>query len=377
MDPIEIARKMRGPEGAGRVLVLDVDHSSRKYRVWLRERASRHAYYLRPAEGMDANDLKRILDEAGRETELGFRYYVYPELDTDMKPLLSADPYAEKHFERNDDRRFLQIEGERPMAREAIARLLDGLKEPFNADEFPRISEFVLESFRPISQDRQAEVVLLRKDRDKNELRKAEPGFHIAVAEHGFAREIEIHRPVLAETEPVLFLNSNESTGCLGHEFLSDLVTYFGSSSYFEQSSRPSKAPPEPVRSSASAPSSVSYAIRAPRIQPPALDGDRLLALAATAMKDQFPHMKLLKKRQATCSGPHIVIRFPGVMGFGKGPSEREIKELKSIYRAISGDPALGSDWHAQYQIDQRTGEVRVVTSFDPDPPKGWTALRH
>jgi hypothetical protein len=356
-------------------MVLDIDYSSTKHRIYLRERASRHAYYLRPPEGMTAHDLKGILDEAGGEDELGFRYYVYPELDTDLKPLLGADLYAGKYFERDDDRRLLQIEGERPMAREAIARLLNGLKQPFDPEEFPRINEFELESYRPAALERPAEIVLLRRDRDKNELRKSEPGFHIAIAEHGFAREIQVHRPVLAETEPMLTLNTTEHTGELGHQFLADMASYFGSQTHIERAIVASEESASARR--AAPPSTYTPSVaRIPRIEPPKVDGARLLALAAGAMRDQFSSMKLLRKRESTCTGPHIVIQFPGFAGFGKGPSPAELKELRSIYRATKGDPSFGPDWHAYYQIDGRSGEVRVVTAFEAVPPTGWTALR-
>jgi hypothetical protein len=377
IDLTEIARKMRGPDGAGRVLVLDVDYSSTKHHVYLRERASRHAYYLRPPEGMTAYDLERILDEAGGESELEFRYYVYPELHTDLKPVLTADPYAEKHFARSDERRFLQIEGERPKAREAIAKLLDGLKQPFDAGTFPRINEFVLKSFKPAAHEGHAEAVLLRSDGNRNELRRSEPGFHIAVAEHGFAKEIDVHRPTLSETEPVIILSSNDHTSESGQRFLTDLVTYFGGPIYAEQSSLAAAEPEQTEKEGAHATGFVLHAARIPRIEPPKLDGNQLLARAATAMKEQLPGMKLLRNREATGNGPHIVIRFPGVLGFGKGPTEQEIKELQSIYRATKGDPSFGSDWHAHYQIDSKTGEVRVLTSFDARPAIGWTALEH
>jgi hypothetical protein len=370
---------MRGPDGAGRVLVLDVDYSSTKYHIYLRERASRHAYYLRPPDGMDAYDLAKILDEAGGEGELEFRYYVYPELQTDLKPILTADPYARKHFERNDDRRFLQIEGERPRAREEIASLLEGLKQPFNPEDFARINEFELKSYRQATQGSQAEIVLLRRDGDRNELRKAEPGFHITVAEHGFAREIEVHRPVLAETEPVLTFNTNEHTTDSGHRFLSDLVSYFGSPIYAEQSSMVAEEAVDPVAKvrATRAPTYVPHVTLVPRVEPSKLNGDQSLARAARAMQEQLPRMKLLRKREATGNGPHVVIRFPGTLGFGKGPSEPEMKELLAIYNSTKGDPSFGSDWHAHYQIDGRSGELRVVTSFDATPPRGWTPLGH
>src|SRR5262249_32791529 len=102
-DMTEIGLKMRGPKGTGRVMVLDVDYSSTKYHIFLSERASRHAYSPRPPEGMTAYDLESIIREAGSEEDLGFRYYVYPELQTELKPILTADPFAGKYFDRDDE----------------------------------------------------------------------------------------------------------------------------------------------------------------------------------------------------------------------------------------------------------------------------------
>jgi hypothetical protein len=374
----DIARKMRGPDGKGRVMVLDVDHSSTKHHIYLGERASRHAYYLRPPDGMNANDFKAILDEAGGEEELGFRYWVYPELHTDLKPILTADPYAGKYFARDDAKRYLQIEGERAKARESIANLLDGLKEPFTPEEFPELSEFTLTSFKPVSEDRPSEVDLLRKDGNRNELRKVEPRFHIIVSELGYGREIDIHRPILAESEPVIILNSNSHTTEKGFKFLADLAAFFGSSTYAYQSSLAIKEPSAPTQKGGgvAAPTYIPHELRAPRIEPPKIDEGQLLARAALAMKEQLPYMKLLKKRAATQSGPHITIRFPGSFGFGKGPSEPEIREFASVYRAVNGDPSFGSNWFAYYQVDGRSGDMRVVTSTAPNPPTGWIAFR-
>lgn len=377
LDETELARRMRGPDGTGKVMVLDVDRSSTKYHVYLRERASRHAYYLRPPEGMDAYDLKRILDEAGGESALEFRYYVYPELHTDLKPILTADPYAQKHFERNDERRFLQIEGERPKARQEIANLLEGLKRPFDPEEFPRINEFVLKSYRPKAEGSQAEAVLLRRDGDRNELRKSEPGFHVAIAEYGFGRELDVHRPVVSDTDPILILSSNSHTGESGYQFLDALASYFGSSAYAaaavaaDESAKPGKqADPRPPSAYVHHPTLV------PRVEPQKVDGNQLLTRAAVAMKEQFPGMKLLRKREVGGSGPHIVVRFPGLLGIGKGPSDKEMGELLAIYRSTKGDPTFGSDWFAHYQVDDRSGELRIVTTFDARPPIGWTTLR-
>jgi len=365
---------MRGPDGKGRVLVLDVGYSSTKYRIYLGGQASRHAYYLRPPEGMNAYDLEKIVKEAGGEEAFGFRFFAYPELHTDLKPILSADPYAGKYFERDDERRYLQIEGERPMAREAIAKLLEGLKQRFDPKEFPRIDEFALQSYKPAAGAGQAEIVLIRRDSDRNELRKSEPGFHVAVAEHGFAREIDIHRPILAETEPVLILNSNESTTESGHAFLADMAGYFGSETYIEQSAVSAKAASE-VAAKAAPPDHAHFVTIAPKIEPPKVDERQLLARAAGAISEQLPDMKSLQKRKAFHTGPRIVIAFPGTLGFGKGPSDKEIREVASVYRATKGDPSFGSGWYAHYQIDSKTGELRIEATMDASPPKGWTAL--
>jgi hypothetical protein len=373
-DMHEIARKMRGP-GGGRVAVLDVDYSSRKYGIALGGRASRHAYYLRPADGMDATDLKSLLDEAGGEAKLTFRYYIYPELHTDLKPILTADPFAEKYFFRNDDRRFLQIEGERPKARERIAELLDGLKEPFNPEDFPRINEFVLSSFRPSTEGRHAEVVLRRKDGNRDGLRRSEPGFHIAVAEHGLAKEIEIYRPVVAESEPTIMLNSNENTSDLGHKFLSDLAAYFGSPGYAEQSQLVESETAVPALPAINTRAPGLTPPRAPRIQAATVDEQQLITKVAAAMKELLPGMKLLQKREVSRSGPYLTIQFPGMLGFGKGPSAKEIKELESVFRALRGDPSFGSGWQARYQVNRETGEMRISTSLDPASANGWTAL--
>jgi hypothetical protein len=370
---LEVARKMRGPDGTARVLVLDVSYEATKYRVYLGNSASRHAYYLRPPEGLAAIDLKKILDEAGGEAELEFRYHAYPELDTDLKPLLTADPYAAKHFGNNGDRRFLKLEGERPRAREKIAQLIDAFKEPFHAESFPRLHEFVLTSFTPATEGRRDELVLRRKDGSRDELRKCEPAFHVAVAEHGFAAEIEIYRPTVNETEPIFMLNTNESTGALGHAFLADMAKYFGSSAYVRKAEEASK---EPAKKEAAVPAPTPvHHFQAPRIEAPKLDERQLTTKVAQAIKDLLPSMKLLNKREISQSGPYLTIQFPGVLGFGKGPSENEIKELGSIFRALKADPSFGSNWYARYQVDPKTGELRVAAGFDSAPPKGWQPI--
>jgi hypothetical protein len=377
-DMLEIARKMRGPGGTGRVLVLDVDYSSRKHGIELGARANRHAYYLRPTAGMKAADLERILDEAGGEEELAFHYYVYPELQTDLKPLLSADPFAGKNFERDDRRKLLQIEGERPKARDAIAKLLDGLKEPFKPGDFPRIHEFVLSSFKPSSEGKWAEMVLHRRDGERNALRRAEPGFHIALAEHGFAREIEIHRPMVAEADPVIIISSNDHTGELGHKFISDLAAYFGSQAYAEGARLADR---EAAEKKTGSPSGVQVSVpsahiaRAPDIQPTKLGEQQLVAKVAAGLKELVPGMKLLRKREVSRRGPYVTMQFPGVLGFGKGPSPKEIEELESVFRALRGDPSFGSGWRIHYQVDGKSGEVRIATSFDAPSSKDWTTL--
>lgn len=372
---LEIARKMRGRDN-GRVMVLDIDYASRKYGVYLGVWASRHAYYLRPPPGMIAADLKKILDQSGGEEGLAFRYYIYPELETDLKPLLTADPFAEKHFPRNEEVRYLQIEGERPQARETIAILLEAFKEPFKPEDFPRINEFALKSFKPHLDDGRSEMVLLRKDGKRDEVRKSEPGFHIAMAEHGYEKEIEIHRPVVAETEPMIILNSNSATTDSGYKFLSDMAAYFGGEAYAEQSKLSDLRAAELSKQAAAAapsPSHTAHIPRAPTIQPTHLNDQQLLTKVVASMKELMPGMALLRKREVSRSGHYLTIQFPGKMGFGKGPSEQEIKELHSIFRALKGDPSFGADWRALYQVDKKTGELKI--SLDAAHSQGWTPL--
>jgi len=376
-DMLEVARKMRGPGGTARVVVLDVDYSSSKYNVYLGVRASRHAYYLRPPEGMVAADFKKILDDAGGEEGLMFRYFVYPEVQTELKPILSADPFAEKYFDRNEDHRFLQIEGERPAARERIATLLEGLKEPFRPEDFPRISEFYLSSFRPASEGKWAEAVLLRTDGQRDELRKSEPGFHVAVAEHGFAREIDVHRPVVAGTEPAIILNTNEHTTDSGYRFLSDLAAYFGTQAYAEHAQVAKKAVAKltAVASFTRAPTVTPHAVWATTIEKPKLDEQQFIANVMAAMKELLCGMKLLQKRQISRSGPYVTIQFPGSFGFGKGPSDKEVREVESVIRTLKGDPTFGSGWQARYQVDSKTGEMKIAAALDGGLASGWTAL--
>ncbi|HWD38575.1 MAG TPA: hypothetical protein VG944_06980 [Fimbriimonas sp.] len=375
-DMTDVGRKMRGADGTGRIMVLDVDYSSTKYHIFLSERAARHAYYLRPPEGMTAYDLQHILDEAGGEEVLEFRYFVYPELQTELKPLLSADPYAGKYFDRDDDRRYLQIEGERIHARAAIAQLLESLKVPFDAKDFPRINEFSLRSFKAAESGHQSEVVILRTDEDRNELRKSEPGFHVAVAEHGFAREIDLHRPMLADTQPVVIFSSNEHASALGHAFLNDLAAYFASPEYSHASTLPREEPPKKsLYETVAPPPPPTQAAWAVRIEPPKVDPAQLLTKIAAAMYDQLPGMKLLQKRKAIRTGPHLTIQFPGTLGFGKGPNEAELRELGAVHRSIKADSSFGSEWRAFYQVDKQSGDLRIEPSLDTNPPTGWTVL--
>ena len=367
---------MRGPDGTGRVVVLDVDYSSRAYHIFLGDRANRHAYYLRPPAGMNANDFKALLDEVGGEEELGFRYWVFPELHTDLKPIITADPFAEKYFQRDNENKFLQIEGERQNAREAISTLLSGLKQPFTPDVFPDLPNFSLVSFKAAGKGGHTEVALLRTDRDRNELRKSEPRFNVGIAECGLAREIDVHRPIVAESEPVLILNSNESTSEFGFKFLNDLAAYFGSTAY-ESQSRVQEVATQSARADVASrvPTYIPPELRAPRVEPPKIDEGKLLARAASALREQLPNMKLLKKREASQTGPQLTVRFPGALGFGKGPSEADLKEFNSIYRAVRGDPSFGETLFAYYQIDDRTGDLRVLASMASSPPPGWNAF--
>jgi hypothetical protein len=377
-EMLEIARKMRGPDGKGRVMVLDVHHSSTKYRIHLGNRATRNAYYIRPPAGVSAHDLKQILDEAGGEAEFEFRYFPYPELETELKPLLSADPYASKNFATNGEYRFLQVDGERPKAREMIHQMLEAFKEPFNPEGFPRIHEFGLVSYSPPVDGRRSELTLRRKDGERDELRKSEPGFHVALAEHGFATEIGVYRPTVSDTEPVLILSTNEHTGALGHAFLADMATYFGSPKYAEQSNEESRAAEQAKQQRiASAPSHVKQMVQPIRVEAPKQDERQLVTNVAKGLKELLPSMKLLKKREVSQSGPNVIIAFPGVLGFGKGPSTQEIKELESVFRALQADPTVGSGWRPYYQVDSKSGDLRIAPSFSPHPPSGWATLGH
>jgi hypothetical protein len=370
----DIARKMRGPDGTARVLVLDVDFSSTKYRIYLRETASRHAYYFKPPEGMHANDFKRILDDAGGEDHFGFRYWVYPELHTDLKPILTADPFAGKYFGRDNDRRYLQIEGERKKAREAMAELLTGLKDPFDPKEFPEIQEFALTSIKAEDPNQPTELVLLRTDHSRNALRRSEDQFYIAVCELGYAREIDIHRPILAESETVLYLTSNDNTTGLGFKLLSDLATYLQGPEHTakqqEVKERPAQDPDfQPVSPY------IPHSLTRPRVATPVIDEAQLLARAAQAMKEQIGQMKLLKNRTVTQAGPHVTIKFSGGL-FAKGPSEPELRELASVYRMLQGDPTLGHNWFAYYQFDKAKGDFKILTTTTPTPLAGWSPFR-
>jgi hypothetical protein len=90
-------------------------------------------------------------------------------------------------------------------------------------------------------------------------------------------------------------------------------------------------------------------------------------------MKDLLPGMKLLQKKEVSRSGHYVTIPFPGVLGFGKGPSAKELKELEAVFRALKGDPSFGTDFHPFYQVDSRTGDVRISPTLDRASSTGWT----
>lgn len=379
---LEMARQMRGPDGSGRVFVLDIDHATTKYGISLGIRTTRHAYYLRPPEGMHASDLKKVLDEAGGEETFAFRYFIYPELQMELKPLLTADPFAGKYFDRDDAHRYLQIEGERPIAREQIAQLLGGFKFAFREERFPRLSEFTLRSYRPASKDRHAELILNRKDGLRNEIRKAEPGFHIGVAEHGLAREINIYRPIVAETDPSLILSTNENTTAAGLEFLTDFAAYFESHGYLNHREEPPSAPAIAVETIKAAPLSLNQGPNNLRpvagtrvVEPPKPDDSKLTQRVTSGINELLPRMKHLRKREAVRDGNEIRVAFPGTFGFGKGPSPDEIKEFGGVLTALQADPSFGPNWKAGFQIDHKTGDLRIRVSYESHLAGEWQPL--
>jgi hypothetical protein len=369
----EIARRFRGPDGRGRVMVLDVAHSAAKFHVYLGNRASRHAYYLKPPPELTAKDLEQFLDEAGGETTLEFRYHTYPELETELKPILSQDPFAERHFGDNHTR-LLQLEGERRIARERIAQLLDGLKEPFHPESFPDLYNYRLSTFKPATEKHRAELTLYRVDEDRDLLRKSERQFLIGIAEHGFASEIDIYRPTVQEVDPVLILSSTEATTALGHAFLKDLADYCQT----EQFNETSEATRQKAQSEHKAPKTAPSRHRvpvAPRPEAPRLDERELAARIAQVIRELQPTMNALKKRRIEQHGPYITIQFPGVLGFGKGPSQDDLKELRAIFTVLFGDPTLGKGWNAHFHVDSATGELKIAPSYEANPAGGWQVL--
>lgn len=342
--------------------VLDVAHAIEAYKPTLSGRSSDASYYIRPPEGMTAEQLIERFEQVPGFEGMHLQLVSILGLDTYHQPLISVDDFAKRFFGDNRQR-IVRVVGKSDQAIEAMAAFVEGLKSTFEAGTFPNHGDFLVSRYHPATSGRSAEVKLLFKPSDSPGLLKAERAVRTYLDEINLGREIVTSRHSTRDQAPELILSSRPeyATGC----------------AYLDALAKSLRSATEQEIANATA---ASQRASGGTLQ----DGSQLRAQFAQAVINTLPPAELKRKATAELvnilrsnkfadgaeiavvqAGAAIEVAFPRTAASlwlkTSFDEKKHIKAISNACLAVKADPLLREGWAAHYSFKDGKLLVRIV----------------
>lgn len=357
--------------------VLDVDHAIEVYKPTLSGRSSDASYYIRPPDGMTADELIELFHQVPGFDKMNLALVSILGLDTYHQPLLSVDDFAKRYFGDNHQR-LVRVVGKSDPAIAAMAAFIDGLKPPFDAAAFPHYDEFLVSGYRPPEGGRSAEVKLLFKLADASRLMKVEREVRTHLDEINLGREIVTSRHSTRDQAPELILSSRPefTAGCAYLDGLAKVLR--------PATEREVAEATESARRMVGVSTLGATGFRSSFAQPvvealPAAELKRraIVELANILRSNKFADGGEI---QVVQGGTAIEVTFPRTpASLWLSTSFDEKKDIKAVSNAclaIQADPVLRDGWAAHYSFDRKSGKL-VIKAVDAHvrPSEGMKAV--
>lgn len=370
MDFRDLGRELKRlgtPED--RVKVLDVDHSATTFRLpQIESRVRVGVYYLRPPEGVSAQEVKELID---KWEDAAFRYRVSSGIGTDHMELLTPDEYARQYFSTST--KLIHVEGARKSAREQLEEMFDEMKAEFDATSFPHLEDVTIPGHKPGSDELSTEVKLLVSDDDFRTMSKIERDIAIKLSEANLHREILVGRHLVKDTNPEIILNSTAKATFKGKEFLNSLATYLLERDGGIQT-EPKRRVTKPIKTEEpSAYKTLTRAFpRTPTINRQPLE---IVDHAVSQFHETLSGMSAFKDLEIKKMPQRVHVHFPKKM-FGRKFEDTDLRELKAVHTSILGSPGLHDGWKAYHLYDKQERILKIrFTTPDENLESPWTKL--
>ena len=342
--------------------VLDVERSIQVHKPSLTGSISHASYYVRPPEGMPAEQLIELFESVEGYERMNLTLTSILGLDTYHQPLISVDDFAKKYFAANTIR-IVRVVGRSDSAIEAMAAFVDGLKRPFSAEEFPHHSEFAVSGYRAAAAGKSAEVKLLFTPADPTLLMRVEREVNLHLAECNLAREITASRHYTREQPPELILASTADTP-RAYAYLEALANSLPRASQEDVAEALLGSARTPTASVQESQTVRPHFAKDIKITLPAEElRGRVVALLAGIMRTSWSDREV----EVVQRGTAIEIDFPrsaAKLWIGSSFDEKKhIGEVKKALAGVRADPLLREGWELHYHFDGKKLQLRPVDS--------------
>jgi hypothetical protein len=353
-----------------RIRVLDVDHSASTYQLpQIEQRVRVGVYYLRPAQGVTAQEVKDLFD---RSDDPAFRYKITSGIGTDHMELLTPDDYARHYFSSSN--KLIHIEGSRKIAREQLEEMFDEMKVEFDSQSFPHLDDVTISGHKEGNAESATEVKLLAFDGDFRNMSRLERDISRHLSEGNLHREINVGRHLVKDTKPEIILSSTEKATAKGRNFLNTLATYLlerdgGIQTEAVRAKSETVEAPQPV---AQTPPLRSF----PRVQTVHRSPVEVVNHAASEFHDTLARMSGYKDLEIKVIPQGILVQFPKNVFSKIRFEQRELRELKAVHNTILGSPGLHEGWNAYHLYDKRERVLKIrFTTPDQEMQSPWSKL--
>ncbi len=343
--------------------VLDVEHSIQAHRPTLTGTTSPSSYYIRPPEGLSAEQLIKLFHAIPGFENLRLTLTPIFSLDTYHQPLISVDDFAKKYF-ADSHQRILRVEGQSNPALQAMAAFIEGLKRPFTASEFPHHGEFMVSGYRPAEGNTSAQIKLLFKPADPTQLMKIERLVKLHLDDFHLGREIGVSRHYTREQPPELILSSPANMP-KGNIYLDALALSLPQASVEEVKEAVFVFERTPTAASAEAPKIRAH-FGMNEVAKPTLSHEELMrraiaCLAGILRQGGFGGENGLKIVQG---GTGIDVEFPrsakSLWLASSFDERRDINTVKGACIGVRSDPNLRDGWDLHYRFDGKEGKLQL-----------------
>jgi hypothetical protein len=326
---------------------------------------------------MSARDLEQYLDEYKDRDVIHFTYNAHTTIDTPHKPILSVDPFADKHFSKTPNG-VLKVTAVSRSKVQELNDLLSPLKPFFDWETFPHVNEFECTEYKALTENTlpRLSMRLVGAD-DFKRLRDIEEEIRTHLAEDHYVREIIVGRHAVKGHDPELLLTTSEETTEKGFAFLQGLADYLP---HVELAKTRAVEGEVDLLSILSAAEEKFLGTRAPlptEAVVAVMSPIELRRAAVLAMSDTLKATEEFRGLTQVITGSTIQIQFTkGIMGFGGHFDMEHESTLGMVHRSIISNPKFAEGWSAHYVYDRTSRILSISAVLEGDsPPMGWATL--